>query len=277
MSKQAVVVAHFHANGRLANDLFELVREFARRDQQVVFVSTGLADDGAARLAPYARVIRRENIGYDFWSYRTGIEALGDLAGFSRLLICNSSFVTLDAGKLCSAYFEPVTSPVLRGLTASSEGRYHLQSYWVSFEGSALLAGDPFRDWWGRMTPVSKRQDVIDQYERGLTEYFQRAGFAARAAFVPTSSEKFLAICRVVDTGKWGLDPASADDAVEISLSLAASLNPTHYFWDVLGARYGVIKHELLKRNPMQLNLHKHYVRMRTDPAYRDRIQDALS
>ena len=277
MPGEAVVIAHFHAAGRLANDLFELVQEFARRVQQVVFVSTGLADDGAARLAPYARVIRRENIGYDFWSYRTGIKALGDLAGFSRLLICNSSFVTLDAGKLCSAYFESGKSPAVRGLTASSEGGYHLQSYWISFEGSALLAGEVFHDWWERMTPVSTRQDVIDRYERGLTEHFQRAGFAALGAFVPTSSDRFLAICRMVDSGRWGLDPASVDEAVEISLDLADGLNPTHYFWDVLGARYGVIKHELLKRNPMQLNLHKHYVRMRTDPTYRDRIQDALS
>jgi lipopolysaccharide biosynthesis protein len=274
---EAVVVAHFHPSGRLATDLYELVRELSRRGQRVVFVSTGLADEGAQRLAPHAQVIRRENFGYDFWSYRTGIEALGDLSGCSRLLICNSSFVTLDAAKLCSSFFEPVTTLGLRGLSASAEGCYHLQSYWISFEGSSLVGSDVFRDWWARMTPLSKRQEVIDRYERGLTEHFRKAGFPARSALVPTSSERFMAICRAVDTGAWGLDASSRQETVELPLSQADILNPTHYLWDLLVARYSVIKLELLRHNPMRVNLHKHYVRMSTDQAYRERIQDALA
>lgn len=276
MAAEAVVVAHYHAEGRLAGDLLELVKEFAHGNRQVIFVSTGLSDDGAAQLAPYARVMRRENFGYDFWSYKVGLEALGDLSGYSRLLICNSSFVTLDPPLLCGEYFQPVTAPAVRGLTACRDQGYHLQSYWISFEGAALIGSPAFRDWWARMTPISDRKQVIDRYERGLADWFMKAGFVAREAYRPSREDQLVAICRALESRNWRLDPG-AHTHVQLELSAAERLNPTHVLWDVLAQRYGIIKLELLKRNPMRLNLHTHLVRMLNDPAYKSRIWDATA
>jgi rhamnosyltransferase len=277
MATEAVVVAHYHPNGRLAGDLLELVREFVRQDRQVIFVSTRLGEEGAARVAPYATVIRRENFGYDFWSYRVGLDALGNLAEYSRLLMCNSSFVTLDAAQLCSAYFEPVTAPALRGLTASHDGRFHLQSYWISFENASLIGSAAFRDWWAGMTPISDRQQVIDRYERGLTDWFMKAGFATRAAYVPSPEDQLVAICRAIEARLPRLAPGSVREQVRIELSAANGLNPTHFLWDVLFERFGVIKLDLLMHNRERLNLHAHLLRMQNDHAYRSRILDATA
>lgn len=277
MAAEAVVVAHYHSRGRLAGDLLELVKEFAQGNRRVIFVSTGLGDEGAAQLAAYAELIRRENFGYDFWSYKVGLEALGDLSGYSRLLICNSSFVTLNASLLCGSYFQPVTAPAVRGLTASRDGPYHLQSYWISFEDPALIGSAAFRDWWAKMTPLSDRQQVIDRYERRLTEWFTRAGFAARAAYVPSREDQLVALCRALESRCWRIDPASIGAQVQIDLSAAEVLNPTHFLWDVLAQRYGIIKLELLTRNPKHLNLHGHHMRMLSDSAYRARILDATA
>src|SRR5512137_1400756 len=98
----AFVVAHHDPRGRVAAHLAALVRALPGR---VVFVSTGLADAEGVRLADAAEVIRRANEGYDFFSYKTGIDRLApELEGAGGLVILNSSFVCLDPGRLMGPF-----------------------------------------------------------------------------------------------------------------------------------------------------------------------------
>jgi rhamnosyltransferase len=73
----AFVIAHYHPQGKLAADLFALIRHLSALASRVVLVSTCLSAVCTAKVRPFAQVIARENFGYDFWSYRVGLEALG--------------------------------------------------------------------------------------------------------------------------------------------------------------------------------------------------------
>jgi rhamnosyltransferase len=76
--RRAFVIAHYDSAGRIALHLRALAGHLASLGR-VVFVSTQLAPHEARALPKAVEVITRPNEGYDFFSYKRGIEALGDL------------------------------------------------------------------------------------------------------------------------------------------------------------------------------------------------------
>ena len=270
----AFVVAHYHPRGKLPAHLFNLVRYMATLTERVVFVSTGIAPAEAARLAPYAKVIARENVGYDFWSWKTGIDALGERRGLERLVLCNSSFLTFDPHQLCTAFLQPVAGPALRGISASRQRAPHVQSYWVAFEHGALINGPDFARWWGEMTPRSEREEVIASYELGMSARFAAAGVPLKAAYEPTNEELLIALCRAIE--RRVVPIGQPQRLCTLNLDAALELNPTHFFWDALVARYAIVKLEFLKANPYRMDLTALLQRVNAEPLLLRLMQDAL-
>jgi rhamnosyltransferase len=247
MKARAFVVAHHHPRGEVAADLRALVRYLAALPARVVFVSTNLSPEARAALPAGVEVITRENVGYDFYSYKVGIEALGDCAALEQLAILNSSFACLDAAKLCERFFSRSRPGVdILGITASGEIAPHVQSYFVSFEGRRVLGSPAFREWWAAMTPVSERERVIAQYEIGMSRHFHGNGFVLGAAFVPSPEQNGMALAR------WreflARHPGMRDRA-------AHELNPTHFLWDALLEEFGIVKLEVVVKNPYGMDL----------------------
>jgi rhamnosyltransferase len=246
--RRAFVVAHYDPAGRIAWNLRDLVTHLATLGR-VVFVSTNLADDAARALPRGVAVIPRPNEGYDFYSYKRGIEVLGDLAAFDEVVILNSSFVCLDPPRLTERFFSSVRADVdLLGLTANYEYAAHLQSYWISFQGRRVLDSPAFAQWWRDMEPVSDRDLVIPRYEVGMSHAFHNAGFKLASAFTP---------------------PPARRGAI-------AHRNPTHVFWDALMEEFGVLKLELLRTNPFRMDLAKLQAVLKARPHWQALVDDAL-
>lgn len=275
----AFVVAHYHPTGRVPEHLRELVRHLRALTDRIVFVSTGITDAEADALAPSTRVIRRPNFGYDFWSYKVGIDALGDLSRVDRLVILNSSFVTLHPKLLLPHFTAPVTGPRLRGLSECLHPVPHLQSYCVSFEHRSLLSSEAFRRWWTDMTPLSERAEVIAKQELGLSAHFRAAGVPIDAVYRPKPNELAKGLCRLVAaTGPAAPLPFISGDGKRLVITLehGRKLNPTHFMWDAMVMRVGILKIELLRDNPMNLGLKMLWDRLATRPAIRALVEDAL-
>jgi len=257
----AFVIAHYHPEGRVNTDLRALVRSLSELTRRIVFVSTGISDEAAAQLRPFAQVIARENFGYDFWSYKVGIEALGSLSDIDRLVIFNSSFVTLSRRKLCTPFLGPVREPCLNGLTRCDFGQPHLQSFWVAFEGRELLRSSAFARWWSAMTPVSERLEVIRRYEMGMSAHFLAAGVPMKAAFRPTQEEEIVGMCRMIASRRGRqsrfveIPEDGPDRRPRLRIELASRLNPTHILWEVLLQRHGILKLDLLKNNHFDIGM----------------------
>ena len=269
----AVVIAHYHPQGRVADYMVNLVKHLARKSNTIVFVSTGINDAAIETIEAYARVIRRDNIGYDFWSYKLGIDELGDLAGLERLLLLNSSFIATDPESLTPYFFEPVKGPLIKGLTFSHEVNPHIQSYLFSFETSDLIRSSAFKEWWENMQPINDKDEVVRRYECGMSDYFRRKGYKFDTAFKPSKQDLFLATGRLISSRNLTLHN---DCSSIIKLDLEKTgvvINPTHYLWDLLYMRFGVLKIKLLKENPTGQNLATIYS---LEPKVLQLINDAL-
>ena len=248
MAGRAFVVAHLDPAGRVALHLRALAAHLASLGR-VVFVSTNLAEgDAHALRSTGIEVITRPNIGYDFFSYKSGIEALGDLAQLDAVTILNSSFVCLDPPTLVARFLSSLGPGVdVMGITSNYEYAAHVQSYWMSFETRRVLDSPAFASFWRDMQPVSEREQVIPRYEVGLSQAMNRAGLRLASAFKP---------------------PAGAR---------APYHNPTHVFWDAVLAQFGIIKLELLKSNPFRMDLSRLDTVLQARPDWRALVDDALA
>jgi rhamnosyltransferase len=204
------------------------------------------------------KVIVRENIGYDFMSWRTGINSTGNIADFDELIICNDSVYgplypldnIFDAmGKKDCDFW---------GMTDNYEIAYHLQSYFLVFKKS-VINSEGFKDFWNGVTPERTKDEVIRKYELGLTESLMSAGFKPCAyAPIPPS------IGRAIKVKAQSAFRRPSQTLKTLSRMLSkrgqvnyAGLNPTHFFWKELIVKYRMpfVKIDLLRDNRLNINI----------------------
>lgn len=251
--RYAFVFAHYNARGLLdlsTRGLIDCLREAGR----VVLVSTSLTDEQASSVHTDVRVIVRENKGYDFYSYKIGLESIEDLGSYDWVFMINSSFVCLEPCKLTSCYIGGLDgSADVRGLTFSREISPHLQSYFMSFSRKTFMS-NPFRKWWDNLEPVSDRQTVIVRYELGLSTFLLANEFTLASAYKPSPIAQYHALCHATRLGLY--QPKFLPFAeMLMNLQRAQELNPTHFTWQELLHQFGIVKRELIEKNPFHLDL----------------------
>jgi rhamnosyltransferase len=257
MNKKAFIIAHYNEKGQVAPDLILLTKYLKIRGAEIIFVSTKLSDLNYQIVSQFAQVIRRDNYGYDFWSYKIGIDALGDLGKYDRVTVLNSSFIILSITTLCDSFLEDPTKQGLRGLSISHEKSKHIQSYWISFEGNILINSRIFKAWWEDMKPVSERQKVIDLYEIGISKYFIKNGVSISAKYEPSENDLMLATFRLLAAGKKIINVNNSSCIVYSNG--AEKLNPTHFLWEKLLINCGIVKYDLIKNNNEQIPINSLY------------------
>jgi rhamnosyltransferase len=242
-----ILIAHFDPAGALSRDWLELLANLrASGFADLVLISTRL------NLALYeerlagVRVVVRENVGYDFYSWRHGLLEL-PLRGYDEVVLLNSSTFVLDAGKFSRVLRQPMPADArVRALTVSWQEGFHAQSYFLQF-GRAVLESAVFKRFWQDMHPVSDRQTVIDLYEVGLSRQLGRE-FPIEPIFALGPYERFLMLRRgLKDASK--IPVAQMEEAYEF---YKQSLNPCLLLWDCLLHRYGIVKKQLVHENPFR-------------------------
>jgi len=250
-SKIAAVVAHYHKEGEVPLDLYELVVELSGRCGEIVFVSTNINAAGKEMLRPYATVVSRPNFGYDFWSYKVGIETLKNRHDIDGLLILNSSIIVFEPKKLCSEFLDRIpVEPCLFGLTSNNEISPHVQSYWVYFNTKQLLESEAFNIWWRDMEPISDSKQVIKNLELGMSKYFNAVGYPQSSMFKASVDDAILGACRTIADNHYKINASSdavSGNAFKLGLDLASRINPTSIYWDVILHRHGYIKEKQIK------------------------------
>ena len=191
-------MAHFDVDGEIAPHArrhVEALREVAIR--LVVVTTSQLTDEARDWLAARGELIERANLGYDFMSYKAGLEHAGDLSRYDEVVLCNDSFV----GPLVS--YQDVFAAMedrrtdFWGMTRSDRIDRHLQSYFLVFRQS-VVSSVVFRRFWDEMVPLPKRRLVIRKYEVGLTRRLREAGFALASYFEENGADRCTARRRVV-------------------------------------------------------------------------------
>ena len=181
---RAFVYAHHDRDGVFDPHVVEALRRYRPLMDHVTVVSTG-AQQLPVEMRPFVdRFLARDNIGYDFSSWRAGLEALGQPDRFDEIVCANDS-VYGPLFDLEPAFTDArVATADLWGMCLSEQGTKrrgrmscpHIQSWWFAMR-KPLLASPAFTAFWDSVVPLPRKDDLVDRYEIGLSEHFASAGF----------------------------------------------------------------------------------------------------
>ena len=239
--KRLCLMAHFDAFGRFHECLQYYIRHLNERGFEIVLCSTAprLDPHDLAAITPYCSLIlRRENIGLDFASWKAALSQLTDLSRYDLLLVNNDSVFgpIFDLEPIFKAFEH--SDADMGGLTDCWLKSYHLQSYFLLFKKAAF--GSPaFQNFWSRVRLSYDKEAIIERYEVGVTQHFLAHHFKTFAAF-PYHELR---------------DRALEEKSFQYHKDVVKQpVNPSIYMWDVLvrDFQFPFIKGEVLKLNKFE-------------------------
>ncbi len=248
---RVAIVAHYDPDNIWDANFIELLRITVGVVGRIIVVTTS---EGIGDLPPdlaNAELIRRPNIGYDFYSYRVGAHiALSNSDLVSGIFFLNSSFLLLDRNAFARLLLEMVgdgRESSVRGVTESSQIAYHLQSYLIYFDLHRLP-----KDWllhfFSRVEPVNDKFEVVVRYEIGLSQALMNSGIEVEALYKPSFKHLVIGVKKIL-ISRWQEAGLSSIFNTKIC-RLWKEINWTHFAADALALQFGIVKTEFLRTNP---------------------------
>lgn len=262
MSKKiGVIIAHYDPDGHVTLDLLEMISALKKRSNEIIFVSTNINKESALIVSELCILIVRDNFGYDFWSYKLGIESLKNKKSLDSVLLLNSSVVYFKPEKLLKNFFENSPDyPALYGLTKSFQIDHHVQSFWIEFCTNKLINCEAFEFWWKNMTPISEQLEVIKKYEVGMSKYFESLSVNLESLYKITPENQVLSACRAISDDHYDFNingKLNATGNFTMPLDLAKRTNPTSILWDDILEKYDWIKFKTFERTNRDFRVYK--------------------
>ena len=261
------VFAHFDPGGQVAPHVERYLTALRDAVDRLVIVSTAELDVAArGTLGSLGELVERENVGYDFYSWKTGLDQVRDWHRFDRVLICNDSVV----GPM-RPFAEILGDGAPRdvdfwGMTSSNEISPHVQSWFVVFERAAVSSG-LLHGFWAAMEPVSSRFVVIRRYEVGLSRLLL-AGGLRMGSYLRLGPRSAI---RAELRHRAALQKLPARQQPPRPTGLRTfrdpRWNPTYVLWDaVFDGRLPFVKLEVLRDDPYDIG--KEQALARLEEAY---------
>ena len=236
------IFAHYDANDSIDNYVVFYLERLNSLGYKIVLVSTAskLPDEEINKVSSIVfRVICRTNIGYDFGSWKTGLDSIGYLGSYNQIVFCNDSVY----GPLCDlgTIFEIMDRRCLDmwSITDSYEHRYHLQSYFIVCN-ARLIRSEVFSNFWLNFKYYSNelKKSIIKEYEIGISSIVSRCGFKIGAYI-----EYFDLLVSIANSG------IKREEYIERVMS--SHVNPSQVFWKeaILLSNSPFLKVDVVKHN----------------------------
>jgi lipopolysaccharide biosynthesis protein len=185
---RAIVLAHFDVDGIVDDYVIDALRRYRQVAEHVVMVSASVTGMPSQLTGLVDQFVARKNVGYDFGSWRAGIDALGSRSGIDELICVNDSVYGPFQDLRPVLGDSRVAHADVWGMCLSVQGTEarghvpteHLQSWFVAIRGDALKS-EAFRQFWESVGSASSKADVINRHEIGLSQCLQAAGFRLAA------------------------------------------------------------------------------------------------
>lgn len=111
-------------------------------------------------------VVRRPNLGYDFGSWATALGCFPEIREANVVLLTNDSLLGPFAPVDHLLEWAAAPGPDVRGLTASYQFVYHVQSYFLAFRGG-ILADEAWVSFFDSVRVEDDKDSVVLAYEIG--------------------------------------------------------------------------------------------------------------
>jgi 2-polyprenyl-3-methyl-5-hydroxy-6-metoxy-1,4-benzoquinol methylase len=170
-----------------------------------VFISTSasISESDLKKLAGYCiRIISRENRGYDFFSWKVGLEQYSHYHEHAGLLLANDSVYgpLFDFGDIITR-LENIDADIV-GMTDSYRYYPHLQSYFLYCKNPVVLSKE-FINFFDQVEALQLKNAVIRKYEVGFSKIMGKQ-FRLAALY---SLEDMLDQAVYLERPKSGIDP----------------------------------------------------------------------
>jgi len=225
-SPRLCIFSHYDKHGVIHNYVVEYLKGLKRLGVNIVFVSTSPKLSNIENIENLCDVIvQRENIGYDFGSWKIGLELAKDLLlKFHSVILCNDS---VYAPMVDFRYmFEKMESDDCDfwGITDNKERGDHLQSYFMVFNRKAFTS-KVFENFWTNLKVYNRKNNIINKYEVRLQLLLVEDGL------LPSSYCSYKV--------------------------LQSDSNITHHCWEDLIVKHmcPIMKIELLRDNPEDIDI----------------------
>lgn len=251
MVETAAVVAHFDPDDALDPTfafLLGILREYCN---PVILVTTSRLQKQDYPEDTGVITICRPNVGYDFYSYRVGLDEIMGQGGCKRLLMLNSSFLVLDPLRFratLDAMLSSLQESDIVGITSSRQWSWHLQTYLLALRGD-LLAGEWFREWLDGIRPCNSKMETIISGELGFSGAIRKARLGARPLF------RLSGIAYIRACWGWTTSGGFREFILRSVFGGWRAVNPVHFSARRIAESYGFVKTELLRDNPHGIDL----------------------
>ena len=277
--KKLCVFAHYDKDNIIDDYVVYYLNELSNIVVDIVFVSVSkLSKKEIKKINGLClKIICRENIGYDFLSYRVGLESVNFIE-YEQIIICNDS--VYGPIRPLKNFFKKMNrvNCDFWGITESYEISYHLQSYFLVFN-SKLIKSAQFKSFWKSTIPLNNKNYIIDKYEIGLTKFLIINKFIPSAfikinfidiIYMIISNYKTISLYKIVYTLFFYFKNNKFKNIFKNNNKVLCNLNPTHYFWKglILKDDMPFVKIELLRDNPEKINIKDIYAIISTVSDY---------
>jgi rhamnosyltransferase len=254
---RCIVFAHYDIDGIIDDHVIYFLKSLRPHTAKLIFVSTSATDEQLEKLERICdTAMTRENCGYDFISWKTGIEQIDAPSDFDEILFINDSIYG-PLYDLKDLFFKTDSlAGDFWGLTRSQEVKPHIQSFFFAFRRS-LINNGLFDKFWQQVTPLKNKRDIIKRYEIGMTEFIEHNGGICTQLFDLQKPSLWQSIKAARTNG------GRADRSYRSNIRRywkKKAINPMHFYWrSVIEAGVPFVKVELLRDNPCQLPLPRIY------------------
>jgi len=258
MVDRAVVFAHYDKHHLVDDYVYFYLKELKNISNYIVFVTVvKLKDNDINKLKTICNdVILRENIGYDFMSYKIGLKSF-DYKKYDEVVICNDSvygpiYTLRDIfkkmnNKKCNFW----------GITSGKEISYHLQSYFIVFKRD-VLHSKVFKLFWNKVKVLECKRDIIEKYEIGLTKQLTLSNFRPMvyAHYRPTLFNSLKTKLKKITLYKI-IKKLFILFKGQYKFQNLLTINVTHQYWRelLIYKKNPFIKIELLRNNPIKIKI----------------------
>ncbi len=264
-----LIFAHYHSNGLIRKDIINFLNASKKYFKKVVFVSTKVNQIELKKISKNIKIIKRKNIGYDFYSYKIGWEYLSKIFKYNfddkKLYFVNSSILFINPKKLIrSIQKTKINHDEFWGISRSYEMTDHIQSYFFFFSAK-LFKNKIIFNWWKNIKPMNIHYKIILKYELGLSKLMIENNIQLKSIYRKNIELKTNNIFKKI---------AQRFDEIFLKIPKYYKKDPTNYFWKDFYNLFGIVKIRLVKDNDDKYNLSELYKILKRKKILKDALKN---
>lgn len=253
-STRFLIIAHYDLSNSFSTRFLEFLKVIENSNFRCLVVTTSASVSNLNLVPQSIDVILRPNLGYDFYSYKVGINSMKNYTKVESLILINSSMEVLDPDKykcIIHRAFDELSISAFVCLVESKQYFKHAQSFFLGFTRNTIDSPSVKEFFENIPISVPKKKLILD-CEIGLSRLLTQEGIPLNPLF-KLPKQKILRVLTRYIFNVLIHHPRT----LRLSRQFLFNFSPSHYAFDLLLKEAGIIKQEIVLENRRKLSRRK--------------------